>query len=83
MNDSTDLNFLPRFLTSRATPTSLNFRYHDLGYTSLESTRWSLRSSSERTQPFRFPHDLGHLVLGALDVCRQRMSPTQHARGGK
>lgn len=59
------------FLTSGATTRSTHQR---LGCTSLESTRWSLRSSSDRTRSFRFPHDQpGHFAHGP-PACCQRVS---------
>lgn len=48
--------------------------HQHLGCTSLESTRWSLRSSSDRTRSFRFPHDQpGHFAHGP-PACCQRVS---------
>jgi hypothetical protein len=72
-----DLNF--DFVFShlvRLQPTSRS-THQESCRTSLEYTRWSLRSSSERTQSFRFPPDQpGHLAHGVLEVCRQRVSLT-------
>jgi hypothetical protein len=79
---------LPSFLAFGATPTSLKLTITSAVRHLKALARWSLRSSSDRTRSFRFPHDQpGHPVQGPPTCCQRVSSKgsltTQHARGEK